>query len=47
MKFRVEAVNRDTFNVWVEGSNAAVADGARAAQGAVARLQGRARQRRP
>ena len=27
MQFRVEAVDRDTFNVWVEGRNAVIADG--------------------
>lgn len=27
IEFRVEAVGPDTFNVWVEGANSAVADG--------------------
>ena len=27
MTFRVDALDRDTFNVWVEGRNSTIADG--------------------
>lgn len=46
MRFRIEAVDRDTFNVWVEGRSAAVADGRVQRNERWPGLLGRARQRR-
>lgn len=46
MQFRMEAVDRDAFNVWVEGRSAAVADGRVQRNERWPGLLGRARQRR-